>query len=365
MIDNDNKSTLPVMKAALMNLGEMLNPEPGRRQNMQGFDAEFVDIVHYIIVITFRIWDLKQVDRCLDYYGEDAAIHTLAGDVIGASTVVENTWKTLAAFPDRTLDGDNVIWSGDEDKGYYTSHLITSHMTNHGPSEYGPATGKHARIYTIADCLNKENRIIEEWLVRDNLSLVNQLGLDANAIAKDQAKSDKQGGDNLRALHQIEIDRVRATKLNSGQMKPNRPEQDAEGLARYVFETVWNSQKVDSLSELYDYRADVVWPNDRRFYGPVKYAAALEIFFAEFTDVKVVVDHVADIPYLEGGRDIAVRWQFVGRHVGNDLYGPATSAAITILGCTQWRVIKGFIHCEWTIFDELAVMRQIERARLD
>ena len=53
---------------------------------------------------------------CRRYYAEDSVIHTLTGDIIGAATVEKNTHETLAAFPDRTLDGDNVIWSGDENK---------------------------------------------------------------------------------------------------------------------------------------------------------------------------------------------------------------------------------------------------------
>ena len=142
----------PITHVATTDIADMLQPYPsGRRMPMDGFDEEFVDIADYIIRITDRIWHEQKIDLCLRYYSEDSAIHTLAGDIVGARTVEANTHATLKAFPDRTLDGDNVIWSGDDREGYYSSHLITSRMTNLGPSEFGPATGRRVRIRTRAD----------------------------------------------------------------------------------------------------------------------------------------------------------------------------------------------------------------------
>ena len=57
-----------------------------------------------------RIWHEKKVELCLKYYAPDSVLHTMVGDIVGAETVAENTWATLAAFPDRSLDGENVVW---------------------------------------------------------------------------------------------------------------------------------------------------------------------------------------------------------------------------------------------------------------
>ncbi len=46
---------------------------------------------------------------------------------------------------------------------------------------------------TIADCLCHENQIVEEWLVRDNLRAVWQVGGDPMMVARQQAEADKQG----------------------------------------------------------------------------------------------------------------------------------------------------------------------------
>ena len=50
-----SEQTLPVTVCAVTDLSDMLNPVPGRRQPMKGFDDEFVDIVDYIVRITYRI----------------------------------------------------------------------------------------------------------------------------------------------------------------------------------------------------------------------------------------------------------------------------------------------------------------------
>lgn len=74
---------------------------------------------------------------------------------------------TLAEFPDRQLLGEDVIWSGDEEAGYVSSHRIVSTATHHGGT-FGPATGRRVTFRTIADTFCRENRVWDEWLTRDN-----------------------------------------------------------------------------------------------------------------------------------------------------------------------------------------------------
>ena len=170
-------------------------PANASKGTMKGFDPEFTEIVDYITRITYRIWEGKQVGLCYDYYSEDCPIYTLAGMSVGSEVVVQNTLKTLAAFPDRTLHADNIIWGGNDADGYHSSHLISTQMTNLGPSEFGAATGKHATIAVIAHCVVKDNRVIEEWLVRDNHSLVTQLGLDPDEVAQQWASKPVDPGE--------------------------------------------------------------------------------------------------------------------------------------------------------------------------
>lgn len=355
-----------ITQVATTDISDMLDPDPpGRRMPMHGFDSEFVDIADYIIRITDRIWHERKVDLCLKYYSEDCAIHTLAGDIVGAATVEANTHATLEAFPDRTLDGDNVIWSGNEGDGYYSSHLITSRMTNHGASEFGPATRKRARIRTIADCLCKENRVIEEWLVRDNGALVQQLGLDIQHIARNQAGDDLQSGRNLIAtLTPWRNDTItKATSSNPVNL-PTNPEENPEAFTAFVFGEIFNSKNLAELPNTFDFRVGAHLPAGRDLYGTLEYKEYLSALFAAIPDLAATVDHVTCIPYLGDAKDIAVRWSIAGTHNGDGLFGDESGAPIYILGATHWRVINGRIREEWTVYDELAVRRQIETHRL-
>lgn len=365
--DLKNPLTSPITHVATTDIAQMLSPAPaGRRMPMRGFDDEFVDIADYIIRITDRIWHERKIDLCLKYYSDDCAIHTLTGDIAGAATVEANTHATLASFPDRTLDGDNVIWSGNEDEGYYSSHLITSRMTNQGPSEFGPATGQRARIRTIADCLCKENRIIEEWLVRDNGALVQQLGLNPVEVARDQARTDNKNGKNLiTTLNLWREETIENSRLSKAVDLPKIPEEAAIEFASFAFEKIFNKKHVDTLSALFDFRVSVHLPTERDLYGTLEYQEYLTALFTAIPDLVATVDHVACIPYLGGAKDVAVRWSMAGTHSGNGLFGDASGAPIYILGVTHWRIINGRIREEYTVFDEVALLRQIETHRLE
>ena len=117
----------PITIVPMRDISVLLQPLPGRRQPLAGFDADYVDFVDYIVRCTHRIWEEKKVDLIYSHYSTDCVVHTLAGETRGAEAVVQGTVRTLAAFPDRTPVADDVIWSGDETRGFYSSHRITSH----------------------------------------------------------------------------------------------------------------------------------------------------------------------------------------------------------------------------------------------
>lgn len=345
----------PITRVALTDEADLLNPAPGRRMALPGFDDEFVDFPDYIIRITDRIWHQRQVELCERYYTQDCAVHTLAGNVIGARTVTDNTHAMMAAFPDRRLEPDNVVWSDEGEGAFYSSHLITSTMTNLGPSEFGPATGQRVRVLTIADCLCRANRIYKEWLVRDTAGLVQQLGLDLDDVARAQAQHDLSEARSLLTFHQA----------NRGALRdPQKAPQSADLQLdpKDVIAATW-AQKPD-LSEHYFDRAHGLYPYGEDLYGRRQIADVIAAMFHAFPDLQIQVNHVAAVPYLEGGQDIAVRLSMAGTHKGDGPYGKASGAPIYIMAACHWRVIHGRIHQEWMVWDDLAVRRQIWTARL-
>ena len=343
----------PVMRVATTDITDMMNPGPERRMALPGFADEFVDFPHYIIRITERIWHDREVELCLDWYAEDCAIHTLAGPITGAQTVVDNTWATLAAFPDRRLDGDNVIWSDEGDGSFLSSHLITSKMTNLGDSDFGPATGKRVLVRTIADCLCRENRIVEEWLVRDNLALVEQLGFAPAEVAAQQAARDAKRG---RPLTQVLAPYHAEALTGPGAV----PQTDAQTIAADLLRARWQVGDAARAAALSDFRLNAWVPGGRFLYGPDQLAEWSASIRAAFDPrARLRLEHIAEVPYLGEARDVAVRWSLAGVHAGEGVHGAPTGVPLLIMAVSHFRVIEGRVREEVTIWDDIAVLRQI------
>jgi hypothetical protein len=135
------------------------------------------DLVDYILGITFEIWEQGQVEHIHAYYAENVEVFSLDGMTTSATKMVDNTHKTLATYPDRLLLADDVITKGSTRHGF-SSHRLVSPMTNQGESIFGPATGLQVTAMNIADCEIIDGLITREWLVRDNLAVVRQLGFE-------------------------------------------------------------------------------------------------------------------------------------------------------------------------------------------
>ena len=80
---------------------------------------------------------------------------------------------------------------------FYTSHRITHVGRNTGYSSFGPPTGRQVRYNAIADCVVRENRIVEEWLVRDNVTQIRQLGFNPLVLAERDGRARSGSGDQL------------------------------------------------------------------------------------------------------------------------------------------------------------------------
>jgi len=277
--------TLPITQVATTDLSDMLDPQGGRRMDLPGFDAEFVDFPDYIIRITDRIWHDRDVELCAKYYTEDCLIHTLTGQIIGADTVINNTYATMEAFPDRVLDADNVIWS---DEGEAGKSLIGFHKTSH------------------------------------EVVMEQKLG---------------------------HIDR------------PTSPEKNVREFAQAMLGNYLTPSGLDKLADVYDFRVSCLYPGKRDFYGHDEVGAFWGDLFAAMPDAEFRLEHVADIPYLGDAQDIAVRWSLAGHHSGGGLYGAPTGAPVYILGVSHWRVMNGRIREDVTVWDDVAVRRQIETVR--
>ena len=59
---------------------------------MNGFETEFKDLKDYILKITYRIWEEREVERIRDYYGEKAPVKTPTSVSYSVEDVISSTW---------------------------------------------------------------------------------------------------------------------------------------------------------------------------------------------------------------------------------------------------------------------------------
>ena len=150
---------------------------------MKGFDEQYYDLPDYILKCTAQIWEGRDIASLDWHYADDIFIRTPSGFSRGNEAGKSNTMATLAEFPDRQLFGEDVIWCGDDEEGFLSSHRILSSATHRGGA-FGPATGKRVVFRTVADTFCRENRIWDEWLIRDNAAIAVQIGKNPKDMAR-------------------------------------------------------------------------------------------------------------------------------------------------------------------------------------
>lgn len=340
-------------------VGRLLAPGRERSQSLEGFDDEFVDIVDYIVRTTHRIWEERGIGRIYDHYLHNIVVHTSDGTVYGRDRVIADSVATMAAFPDVRLYADDVIWSGNDRDGFHTSHRITwvGHNTGHGI--YGPPTGRKIMRTGIAHCLVRENRIVEEWIARDELALVRQLGHDEHVLARRMAERDaasRRSGDGGDGAGEVE-------RL-VGQSTP-RPPADAgagvEGLVRATVDEIWNWRLLNRIDERYAEGYVCYLPPSRRVYGRGALKFHVLSLLAAFPDAKVGLDHFCARGDEESGYRTALRWTFEGTHTGPGRFGEPTGRRVRLLGISHDEIHGEQFTRGWTIFDEFSLLKQLYR----
>ena len=150
---------------------------------MQNFSSEFETPEQYIIDITYKIWEEQGVGRIRDWYSAHCPVRSPHGVSNTSEAVVSQTLSSQQIFPNRDLLAEDII-IGDKPSGFYSSHRVRSVGKHMGNGYLGPATQRPVTMLAIADCLCRDNRIVEEWVLGDQAAAVIQLGLDPVAYGE-------------------------------------------------------------------------------------------------------------------------------------------------------------------------------------
>ena len=336
---------------------QLLCPGP-RRQSLRGFEDHYADIIDYIIRATHYVWEEKNAGYIYEFYGARSQVMDDTGMLWGRERVVAGTLQALNAYPDFRGHAAEIVWAGDDEVGFTTSHRAVIKGTNTGYSQYGEPTFRKVQYWLIAECWTIANEICEEWVLYNNSSHIQQLGFDVRAKARELGSQvnwasvlDKRFGD---------VDRL------LGQNKPEHLPPAAGGFdvgdfLRRMYHYVWNWRMVGKVRDAYAPNLRFFGPSDRMGYGRGEYQSFVLSLLAMFPDLVHTIDDVYWMGNAQDGFTASTRWSMVGTHTGPGVYGKPTGRRVYMWGITQHYIKDGRITEEWMMFNEFEVLQQILR----
>ncbi|WP_298958172.1 ester cyclase [uncultured Roseibium sp.] len=317
---------------------------------MKGFDPHWKDFPDYIIGITREIWEERKIATLHHYYSDDIVVRSPGSLVVGNQDVIGATMATLAEFPNRTLLGEDVIWSGSPEEGMLSSHRIISTATHLGDGVYGKASGKKLQYRIIADCHAINNQINDEWLIRDQGAIVRQMGWDPADYARNLIT--REGGPK---------ECVRPFTPAIDQPGPYKGKgNDNEWGAKYadILARLMNAD-MSAIEAEYDRACQLAypggvagcsWSDADRFWMGLR---------ASFPSAEFKIEH-------QIGRDdpmmpprAALRWSLHGTHDGWGAFGEPSGADVHVMGAAHAEFGPWGLRREYVLFDETAIWKQI------
>ena len=259
-----------------------------------------------------------------------------------------------------------VIWSGNDEDGFYTSHLVTGSGRHTQDGHYGPPTGRTFASRTIADCMVYENKIYREWIVADHDGDPEA----ARASTRIRSPSGWRAGTSRRGCSSIDIGENRRL---IGQYPPEA-EPDLEIAStdleretlRWLHE-VFNKRMFGKIKDVYAPTVMYHGPLMAELYGVAAVMHQTIGLVGSLPDAAFMPQHICSVPCEEGGTKVAVRWIMEGHHLGYGLLqalGAPTGKRVQVMGMSHFHYKNGRIVDEWRVYDELSLLMQVKLAQM-
>lgn len=329
----------------------------GPLHDLRGFEETYRNIIDYIVRITYRIWEERDVEYIGQTYSDTSAVFDDYGLQRGSAKIISDTRGTLAAYSDIRLLADEVIWAGNDKIGFHTSHRVIIRGTNDGNSKLGPATNRPVDVMVIANCVALDNEIFLEHVLYNTSAMLPQLGFDSGTIVS-RLLDDPPAGwprdhDTWNAL--------RAAARPAAPISVLEPVNgfDVDRFVRATLSELWEHQNYRVLDSAYagDFCFD--GSTNRRFHGIDEYRRFLQSFANAFTDLSFQVDEVYWMGNDHDGYLVSARWSAEATHSGDGMFGVASNKPVEIWGITQIQIQDERIKREWMLFNELDLLMQI------
>lgn len=322
---------------------------------MKGFSNRWKDFPDYIIGITQEIWEHRGVGTLTHYYSDDIPVRSPMGVQKGNEAVIASTMATINEFPDRELLAEDVIWSGNEDDGFLSSHRLLTKATYTHDGQFGKATGKPWVVRVIADCAAKNDTIYDEWLIRDYGGMLRQMGKDPRDFAANLIEAEG-GPATAKPVFTPAID----------------VEGDYKGTGN---DNAWGQRYADILTRVMDKDFTTITRDfDRAVVG--EYAGAQTSIGREgcmsfwvglrssFPNATFKIHHQIGMDADMLSPRAAIRWSLDGVHDGWGSFGPPTGAPVHVMGMCHAEFgpfgPDGVgLRREFALYDEVAIWKQI------
>jgi predicted ester cyclase len=310
----------------------------------------YPDLPAYILGVTEEIWEGRRIASLRQSYGTDMVMRSTLGLIEGAEQVIRDTLASQAAFPDRQILGDDVIWCEDGSGGFLSSHrsMITGHHTGHGV--FGPPTGRFVTARCIADCHVRDEVIDDEWLCYDFSAMVRQLGHTPEDWARQQIA--REGGA-AHATRPFSPDQDRPGPY-AGTGNDHPLGQRLAGILTRIMDTDFAA-----IGDSYDRAVWLAHPGNVTGWGRAFAEAQWLQLRTALPGATFRVHH--RIGRADKGQPdrAAIRWSLDGIHDGHGAFGPPTGAPVHVMGFTHAEFGPFGLKREWSVWDEVAIWKQI------
>jgi predicted ester cyclase len=359
---DDHQAAEKVMQVERHDYVDLAPTNRPRSQSLRGFDDCYTDIVDYIVRCTHKIWDERDVGLIYTHYTHNAVLYGTLGTLYSREEVVRDTIQRLVSMPERRGMATQVIWRGNDEDGFYTSHLVTGSGRHTQFGHYGEPTGRTFVSRTIADCMVYENKIYREWVVADSMAIIKQLGLDPHAFAERFARAHFEKGftnldigENRRLLGQYPPESEADVSLAHNPLE--------EETLRWLHE-VYNKRMFGKIKDVYSPTAQWHGPLMKELYGQAAVLHQTMALVGSIPDCSYAPQHICSVPSEERGHKVAVRWVMEGHHIGYGLLGTPTGQRLQVMGMSHFHYKNGRIVDDWTVYDELSLLMQIKLGQM-
>jgi predicted ester cyclase len=204
-------------------------------------------------------------------------------------------------------------------------------------------------VRTVADCVCIGNRIVHEWLVRDQAAIARQIGRHERELAADWLKA--AGG-----WRKPPMPAAPAPYVSFVDPHPLAQRYATAMAAQWLADAAAAEGSLRALADpgviaaLPGGEAAVGLPAVLRFWAGMAGALRAEAFN---------VEHLVHNARPGRADAVALRWRVRARHEGTGRYGAATGAAVEVLGISHAEFDGGRLVREWHLIDDVALWMQV------